>query len=117
MKQPKWLQRIVECYDKKTEELVCEYPLGEVDLQNLQEKWNQPSNQPMVAVFDVNKEQSIFLNTISPELKFDFNKYDYQISSISTDFELAKSEGGFMGEIPPPGILPAFPHIKRIKSK
>lgn len=115
--EPKWLVRIVTSYDLKTEELVSEHSLPKIDLVSLQNQWNQPSDEPMIDVFDINVKQAQFLESIDMRLKFDFNKYDYQISAITTDWDQTKIDGGFMGKYPPPKNLPAFPEIERVKSK
>ena len=71
----------------------------------------------MVDGFNVSKEQALFLKFFNPEIEFDFDKFDYQISSFTTDFEQSKREGGFMGLYPSPADLVGFPDLERVKSK
>jgi hypothetical protein len=75
--EPKWLKRIVECFDNKTEELVSEVVLPKIDIKLLQEHWRLPSNEPMVGVYNIDENQAKFLIQIDPDLKFDLGKYDY----------------------------------------
>ena len=81
-KQPNWLVRIVECFDKETEQWVAAFELPQIELKMLQEMWNQPADEPMVDVFDVNAEQAAFLKKQEPNLKFDVAfAVTYQTSS------------------------------------
>ena len=115
--EPSWLLRIVECFDKKTEELVSEAELPRTDLAILQRLWGMPPDEPMICGFDVSEEQAEALSRLHPELSFDFEKYDYQISAVSTDIDQSSADGGFMGEYPPPRVLQAFPDLAKVKAK
>jgi len=115
--EPTWLVRIIECFDKETDELVSDQILPKIDLELLQKQWNQLKTEPMIGVFDINEKQAKYLVSLVSTLKFDFDKYDYQISAITTDSEKSKADGGFMGEYPPPKTLPAFIELTRVKSK
>jgi hypothetical protein len=116
MGDPSWLVRVIQCYSKETEELIDIYEMKPVKLEDLQELWIQPKNEPMVAVFDINEKQAVFLKKYV-DMEFDFNKYDYQISTYTSDWDATQKDGGYMGEFPPPKELPAFPDAKRVKSK
>lgn len=107
--EPKWLVRLISCYDKETELLVSRHALPRIDLGLLQEYWGLPATEPMIDMFDINEVQAKFLCDIDSDLYFDFSKFDYFISAITTDLDQSKADGGFMGHYPPPESLPAFP--------
>jgi len=116
MKEPSWLVRIVECFSNETDEFVCEFALPPIALSQLQEKWNQPTNEPMVGSFLVEEEQAKFLSELA-EIEFDFIRYSYFLSAYTTDWEAAQLEGGYMGLFPPPKELAAFLNVRRRKPK
>ncbi len=113
---PKWLQRVVECYSKDTEELVSEHLLHSVALEELQALWGVSSDDPMVDGFDIDENQATFLQRCV-DCNLDLNAYEYQLGAYTTDLEASKRDGGLMGRYPPPRELPAFPDAKKVKSK
>ena len=113
---PKWLQRVVECYSKDTEEIVSEHLLHSITLEELQALWGVSLDDPMVGVFDIDKNQAAFLQRCV-DCHLDLNAYDYQLCAYTTDLEASKRAGGFMGRYPPPRELPGFPDTTRIRSK
>lgn len=116
MKEPSWLVRVVEYFSNETDELIGEFALPHVELAELQRIWNAPSEEPMVECFSISEEQAQFFRELLG-IDFDFAKYSYFLAAYTTDWEITKREGGYMGLFPPPKELPAFPEAKRVLPK
>ena len=116
IKEPEWLIRNIEWFDKKTEELIGEVDLNGIDLALLQKNWNLNENSPMIDCYAINEIQADFLSCFT-DIEFDFDKYDYFISSYTTDIEKSMNSGGFMGLYPPPKDIPWLPEAKIVKPK
>lgn len=116
MKDPKWLERVIEVFDKKTERLVAEHRIENIDVHMLQAVFGCAADDPMVDGYDIYRPQAILLESHS-NCQFDLDRFDYQLATYTADFEQARAEGGYAGLYPPPRDLPAFPDAKRFKSK
>lgn len=116
MNEPDWLVRVVEEFDKITEELVGVYRLHTIELSRLQEIWKQNADEPMVDSFDISPTQAEALREYT-SIDFDLSRCDYQITAYTTDFEAARVSGGFLGRIPPPLELAAFPGTYSTKAR
>ncbi|TGL61178.1 DUF7683 domain-containing protein [Leptospira sarikeiensis] len=102
LNEPEWLVRQLECFDKKTEELLYVRSLPKIDLSLLQTEWEQQADEPMIGAFEVTNRQIGFLSKLDPTLKFNFDRYDYFIGAVTNDWEKTVADGGFMGLFPPP---------------
>jgi len=116
MNEPDWLVRAVEEFDKNTGKLVGVHRLHPIELSQIQKIWSQKADEPMVDSFDVSPKQAEALREYT-DVEFDFFRYDYQITAYTTDFEAARASGGFLGRIPPPLELPAFPGTHSTKAR
>ncbi|PJZ23890.1 hypothetical protein CH352_18765 [Leptospira hartskeerlii] len=102
VQEPEWLIRQLECFDKRTEELVYVKNLPKSDLRLFQIQWDQPENEPMIACFEVTNKQVQFLKSLDPILELNFQEYDYFIGAVTNNWEQTVKDGGFMGLFPPP---------------
>lgn len=69
------LNRSIEIYDKKSDELVCEYPLKNVSLSFLQNLFGEAKTDLMLEVYKLNPLQ---VEKLEPFIdgKIDTEKYD-----------------------------------------
>lgn len=116
MSDPEWLDRVVEWYSRKTDELEGECVLDGVVLARLQELWGMPSDNPMIDAFEVTPDHVDYLKQFA-DVNFDFEQFDYFVTAYCTDYEAMRRDGGFMGYFPAPRELPAFPEARRVRPK
>jgi hypothetical protein len=116
MKEPSWLERVIEYFSNETDELVGEIALPPVELATLQSLWGALPDEPMVECFSIEEEQAPFFRMLVG-IEFDFARYSYFMTAYTTNWEATKHEGGFMGLLPPPRELQAFPEAKRVMPK
>jgi len=83
----KKLVRVIESFDKKTEELIGEIPLPNIPLNNIQEIFHVPEYDPMYDCWCIDEQRAGFLKQYI-DINFDFKKYDYFLSCYEEDDSL-----------------------------
>lgn len=116
MNEPSWIVRIVEVYDKHSQELVTARELKPIAAGCLQALWGFAPQNPMIDSLNIPPRLAVELNRYT-DLEFDFEKYDYQLATYTMDLEAARASGGYLGSIPAPLELPAFPGLRSVKAK
>ena len=116
MKEPSWLERVIEYFSNETDELVGEIALPPIELATLQGLWGAPQSDPMVECSSVEEEQAPFFRAAAG-VEFDFARYSYFLAAFTNDWEATKREGGYMGLFPAPRELPASPDARRVIPK
>jgi hypothetical protein len=116
MREPSWLERVIEYFSNETDELVGEIALPPVELATLQGLWGAPPDDPVVECFPIKEEQAPFFRAVAG-VEFDFARYSYFLAAFTSDWEATKREGGYMGLFPPPRELPGFPDARRVTPK
>lgn len=84
IKEPSWLERVIEYFSRATDELVGECVLPQVELATLQRVWGAPPIEPMVECFAIEEGQAPFFRQLVG-IAFDFSRYGYFLAAYATD--------------------------------
>jgi len=101
VKQPEWLKREIQYFDKADDSLVGQTDLAPIELPVLQNYYEVDSEDPLFDMYQIEPVDATFLKPYT-SLEFDFEKYDYWLAAYTDNWEQTKRDKGFMGEYPPP---------------
>ena len=100
-KQPEWLKREIQYFNKADESLAGESELSPVELSILQNYFEADADDPIFDAYQLQPVDATFLKPYTT-LEFDFEKYDYWLAAYTNNWEQTKRDKGFMGQYPLP---------------
>jgi hypothetical protein len=100
-KQPEWLKREIQYFNKADESLAGEAELAPIELSILQNYFETDQDDPIFDMYQIEPVDATFLKPYT-SLEFDFEKYDYWLAAFTNNWEQTKRDKGFMGQYPPP---------------
>ncbi|MEN0056383.1 MAG: hypothetical protein AAGC65_22075 [Mucilaginibacter sp.] len=101
VKQPEWLKREIQYFDKADDSLVGQVDLAPIELSILQNYYEVDAEDPLFDMYQIEPVDATFLKPYTT-LEFDFDQYDYWLAAYTDNWEQTKKDKGFMGEYPPP---------------
>lgn len=100
-KQPEWLKREIQYFNKADESLAGEAELAPIELSILQNYFETDADDPIFDTYQLEPVDATFLKPYTT-LEFDFEKYDYWLAAYTNNWEQTKQDKGFMGQYPLP---------------
>jgi len=100
-KQPEWLKREIQYFNKADESLAGAAELLPIELSILQNYFETDQDDPIFDMYQIEPVDATFLKPYT-SLEFDFEKYDYWLAAFTNNWEQTKRDKGFMGQYPPP---------------
>jgi hypothetical protein len=100
-KQPEWLKREIQYFNKADESLAGTAELASIELSILQNYFETDQDDPIFDMYQIEPVDATFLKPYT-SLEFDFEKYDYWLAAFTNNWEQTKRDKGFMGQYPPP---------------
>lgn len=100
-KQPEWLKREIQYFNKADDSFAGQDDLAPIDLSILQNYFEVDQDDPIFDMYQIEPVDATFLKPYT-SLEFDFEIYDYWLAAYTDNWEQTKLEKGFMGQYPPP---------------
>ena len=102
MRDPEWLERVVEWYEKDPDDaLVGEQRLCNAQLAELQKLWSLSPTDPMVLCYPIGEAQRPYIEAHTG-MSLRLDQFDYFVVCLTNDLDATIRDGGYMGQFPAP---------------